>query len=45
MPEEYKKLMKGFNNEDEFVRDALGLSKKAMQHYSKQSRKNGAMSE
>lgn len=32
-PEEYRKLMKGYNSEDEFVREALGLTNKALKHY------------
>lgn len=32
-PKEYARLMKGYDNEDEFVRETLGLSKKAVSHY------------
>lgn len=32
-PKEYNRLMIGYVNEDEFVREALGLAKKAMTHY------------
>lgn len=32
-PAEYKRLMKGYSSEDEFVREALGLSEKAFQYY------------
>lgn len=35
-PKEYKRLMAGYESEDEFVRDALGLSVKAHNHYKKQ---------
>jgi hypothetical protein len=32
-PKEYERLMQGYENEDEFVREALGLTDKAMSHY------------
>jgi hypothetical protein len=32
-PKEYNRLMNGYVNEDEFVREALGLSEKAVNHY------------
>lgn len=32
-PKEYARLMKGYENEDELVRETLGLSKKAVSHY------------
>lgn len=32
-PEEYKAVMKDYESEDEFVRDVIGLSDKAIQHY------------
>lgn len=32
-PKEYERLMQGFHNEDEFVREALGLTEKAVSHY------------
>lgn len=31
MPKEYKRLLKGYRNEDEFIREALGFSEKAIQ--------------
>lgn len=34
-PREYASLMNGYANEDEFIREALGLSKKAIAHYTK----------
>jgi hypothetical protein len=34
-PAEYKRLMEGYDSEDEFVRDALGLSKMAFDAYEK----------
>ena len=32
-PKEYDRLMQGYQNEDEFVREAVGLSTKAFNHY------------
>jgi hypothetical protein len=32
-PKEYERLMQGYTSEDEFVREALGLSEKALSHY------------
>lgn len=32
-PKEYARLMEGYKNEDEFVREAVGLSTKAYNHY------------
>lgn len=32
-PAEYKRLMMGYNNEDEFVKDVLGLSVRAINYY------------
>lgn len=32
-PSEYNRLMEGYSSEDEFVREALGLSKKAYNSY------------
>jgi hypothetical protein len=32
-PAEYKRLMKGYKNEKEFLREVLGLTNTAMKHY------------
>lgn len=32
-PSEYKRLMEGYNSEDELVRDVCGLSIRAINHY------------
>jgi hypothetical protein len=32
-PKEYERLMSGYDSENEFVREALGLSVKAFNHY------------
>jgi hypothetical protein len=32
-PREYNRLMQGYKSEDEFVREALGMSNKAINHY------------
>lgn len=32
-PKEYERLMQGYENEDEFVREALGLTDAAVSHY------------
>jgi hypothetical protein len=34
-PTEYKRLMEGYSSEDEFVKEVLGLSTKAFNHYKK----------
>jgi hypothetical protein len=45
MPKEYERLMKGYSTEDELIREALGLSEQAMDHYSSQIVGNGAINE
>jgi hypothetical protein len=32
-PEEYRRLMEGYETEDEFIRDTLGLTEKAVNYY------------
>jgi hypothetical protein len=32
-PEEYRRLMEGYNSEDEFMQEVLGISLKAINYY------------
>jgi hypothetical protein len=32
-PEEYKRLMQGYNSEEEFIKETLGMSEKAVNYY------------
>jgi hypothetical protein len=32
-PEEYRRLMEGYETEEEFVKEALGMSEKAVNYY------------
>jgi hypothetical protein len=32
-PEEYRRLMEGYETEEEFVKEALGMSEKAVDYY------------